>query len=192
MRGGAAFVVFASMTAMSLAVSSSASAQQVKPLLPIASSDTLTLPDARDAIAMQPLRLGLMSGAVPHPFGTPGCEPSGRATGLSPMPNQRLAANGIHLFSDLRLTVFGFSRDGCAFDQLAGGGMTLSVPIKKDVMFMWSGGAIYLPHAGPNGTNATESSIRMDVVWQGQNGRAYMVGIGAKNGGPHVSFGGVF
>jgi hypothetical protein len=173
-------------------VSSIAAAQPVKPLVPIASSDTLTLPDARDANALQPIRLGLLANAVPHPFGTPGCEPAGRATGLSPMPNHTIAANGLRLWSNLRLTLFGFSRDGCAYDQAAGGGLALTVPIKKDVMFMWGGGAIYLPHGDPNAKPRTDGEMRAAVVWTTRDGRSYNVGLSAGTGGPRVSFGGVF
>jgi hypothetical protein len=176
----------------SLFVAGVASAQPVKPLIPIATSDTLMPPDARDVAALQPLRLDLMSGAVPHPYGTPGCEPAGLATGISPLPNQGIAANGIRLLGNLRLTLFGFSRDGCAYDQLSGGGLAVTMPIKKDVMFMWGGGAIYLPHGGPNGEAKQETAVHVDVVWQGNSGRTYMVGVGAKNGSPHVSFGGLF
>lgn len=174
--------------------SSVAAAQPVRPLVPIASSDTLTLPDARDAHALSSLRLGLMSSAVPHAFGTAGCEPAGYVTGLSPMPTEAIAASGVRLWrkSDLRLTLFGFSRDGCALDALVGGGLAFTLPIKKDVMFMWGGGAIYLPHGGPNGAPRSEGELRAGIVWTTRNGNSYTVGISARNGGPHVSLSGVF
>lgn len=171
--------------------SSLASAQAVRPLIPI-TTDTLTLPDARDANALKPLWLGMLSSAVPHSFGTPGCEPSGRVTGMNPIPNHTLAANGLHLPANMRLTLFGFSRDGCAYDAAGGAGLALTIPVKKNVMFMWGGGAIYLPHGGPNGDHRTETEIRAGVVWTTKSGRSYNVGISAVSGSPRVSFGGVF
>lgn len=185
-RGAAAFVFVAAIVA-----GSDARAQPVRPLLPVA-GDTLMKPDPRDVFALQPLRLGLMSGAIPHPFGTPGCEPGGLATGLSPLPNQTIAANHLRLGSSARITLFGFARDGCALDQAIGGGFALTVPIAQNVMFMWGGGAIYLPHGGPNGKPLDGLGTQAGVVWQGKNGRSYTVGIATKLGGPHVSFAGTF
>lgn len=185
----AAIVLTMSLVA---ATSSIASAQPVRPLIPIKGSDTLTLPDARDANALKPLWLGLMSSAIPHAFNTPGCEPAGLATGMSPMQNNLLAANGVRLPANLRLTLFGFSRDGCAFDAAVGSGLALTIPVKHDVMFMWGGGAIYLPHGGPNGAPRYETEFRAGVVWTAKNGNRYNVGISAMSGSPRVSFGGVF
>jgi hypothetical protein len=113
------------------------------------------------------------------------------------MPNHTIAANGLRLWSNLRLTLFGFSRDGCAFDQAAGGGLALTVPItpegtEKNVMFMWGGGAIYLPHADPNAKPRTDAEMRAAVVWTTRDGRSYNVGLSAGTAGPRVSFGGVF
>jgi hypothetical protein len=188
------------------AIPSIAAAQPVRPLIPITSSDTLTLPDARDVNALTPIRLGLLAHSVPHSLGTPGCEPMGRATGMSPMANNTVAANGLHIgglmhgiglpavpfLSNMRLTLFGFSRDGCAYDQALGGGLALTVPIRKDVAFMWGGGAIYLPKGDPGAQPRAETEMRAAVVWTTRDGRSYNVGLSAGMGVPRVSFGGVF
>jgi hypothetical protein len=172
-------------------VSGVASAQPVAPLIPLAPNDTLSLPDARDVLVLQPLRLGLMSSAVPHAPGTWGCRSESQAAGRSILTNSPIAASGVRLFGETRLTLFGFARDGCAFDQLTGGGAMVSTPLTKNVMFMWGGGAIYLPHGAGN-KPVTELELRAGVTWTTKSGRSYNVGLAARNGGPHVSFGGVF
>lgn len=182
----------ATVTALvALASTRTASAQPVRPLVPGVSSDTLTLPDARDASASWPLTLGLLSGAVPHAFGTPGCEPAGHATGLLALPTTNLAANGVRLLKSARLTLFGFSRDGCAFDRAVGGGIALTIPVTKNVAFLWGGGAIYLPHRHADAPKY-ETEVRAGIVWTTSSGRSYNLGVSVKSDVPRVTFGGNF
>lgn len=174
----------------------------VAPLVPGAGQDAALQPDARDALALEPLRLSLLARHVPHRFGEPGCtdqlEASGTATGQPGFPLMGAAALGIPVFGRRaswrtpRLTLSGFSRGGCAYDAAVGGGATLTIPLTKTVFFAWGGGAIYLPKAGPGGAAVYEGSVRADVVFQRPGGGAFMVGVGAIGGGPRVSVGGVF
>ena len=109
-------------------------------------------------------------------------------------PYQGAAASHLafgHSLNAPRLTLFGSSRGGCAYDQAVGGGVSLTIPLKQDVFFAWSGGAIYLPaYRGPEGK--TETAVRADVVFQRPGGRAYTVGVSMQAGVPRVSFGGIF
>ena len=166
-----------------------------------------TTGDALDVLAMQPLRLGLTTGYVPQRLGDsllPNCRDApayaGAATGMSAFPGQQ--AIGLRVFGPPpswserralaapRLTLFGMSRIGCAPESAMGGGATLTVGLTKDTFFVLSGGAIFLPQA----VDAPKHEIqaRADVVMKGDNGRAYSVGVGYHNGGPHVGVGGVW
>ena len=98
-----------------------------------------------------------------------------------------------------RLTLFGFSRGGCTLDGAAGGGATFIVPMRQDILFVASAGAIYLPATGPAANRASSTSTRADVVFRRPDGRSFSLGIGGtsvESGGrvnlSGVRFGGVW
>ncbi|MBX3225934.1 MAG: hypothetical protein KIT84_29840 [Labilithrix sp.] len=196
--GCAGFVVMAEARAQSAAVGPPV----VAPLVPGASQDASLRPDARDAFALEPLRLDLLSSFVPHRLNEPGCsdhvEAAGTATGGPGFPLMTAAAIGIPLFGRRsswktpRLTLFGMSRGGCAIDAAAGGGATITIPITRTTFFAWGGGAIYLPRAGPGGAPIQHRTVRADLVFQQPSGRSYTVGIGVQEGVPRISVGGIF
>lgn len=167
----------------------------IQPLAPIPpGQDTLSKPDARDAMALEPMRLSLLSAYVPHPWNTPGCT-NLSGTGVPEFGPEGAGALGVKPFgskSGIRLTLFGFSRGGCGIDGAIGGGATLSVPITNDVFFAWGGGAIYLPQRPGAEADKQTVEMRADIVFKGAGGRAYTVGISAVQGSPRVSFGGIF
>lgn len=67
----------------------------------------------------------------------------------------------------------------------AGAGLAFTMPARRDVFFVASGGAIYLPQAGPKPVTAPTSCCR-------SGGRSFSVGVGTLRSSPTVSFGGVF
>jgi hypothetical protein len=157
-------------------------------------------PAGTDELAIEPLRLALLGG---HP------EVSGAGAwcpGASLEANagygslRSMSAFGANLLGGRsrhapRLTLFGFSRSGCALDGAVGGGVTLAVPIRRGLSFVASAGAIYLPAtvpgaSSPGGGPATSGRIRADLVFPRPEGRSLSVGVDSRLRG--VSFGGIF
>ena len=91
-----------------------------------------------------------------------------------------------------RLTLFGFSRFGCTLDGAAGAGASFTVPIRQDVFFVASAGAIYLPATGAQALPEKSTSARADIVFRQPDGRSLSVGLGTLKGLAGVSMGGVF
>jgi hypothetical protein len=156
-------------------------------------------------LALEPLRLALLGEYVPGPTNDAGCVGSSEhagVTGGSGFPSQRIF--GMNLLGGPasswrtpRLTLFGFSRGGCPLDRAAAGGLMFVLPIRQDVFFVASGGAIYLPNAPngtpvTNGTGAASAQVRGDLVFTRSGGRSFSVGVGTVRGAPAMSFGGVF
>jgi hypothetical protein len=157
--------------------------------------------DRIGALAIEPLRLSLLGGFPMHPLNEPGCresvESTGSLTGGSTLYSQRMVARNLlggnePKWDAPRLTLWGFQRGGCAIDGAVGGGLTFTVPIKRDVFFAIGGGAIYLPHAGPNGAAAYDVKARADVVFARPNGRSVNIGITTIRNTPSLSVGGIF
>jgi hypothetical protein len=158
--------------------------------------------DRIGALAIEPLRLSLLGGFPMHPLGEPGgcrdsVESTGSLTGGSTLYSQRMVARNLlggeePRWNAPRLTLWGFQRGGCAIDGAVGGGLTFTVPIKRDVFFAIGAGAIYLPQGGPNGTAAYDVKGRADVVFARPGGRSFNIGVTTIRNTPSVSFGGVF
>jgi hypothetical protein len=149
-------------------------------------------------LALEPLRLALLAPFVPGPPNDAGCMGSsehGSITGGSGLPSQHLFGTNLlgapASWRTPRLTLFGFSRGGCPFDRAAGGGVTLVLPIRQDIFFVASGGAIYLPTTA-TGASASSSQVRGDIVFSRSGGRSFSVGVGTTRGGPSMTFAGVF
>lgn len=144
---------------------------------------------------LEPIRLGLMADA-PAGGATAGpCESNdARSFESSTSPITRFqSAYGVRLVP--RLTLFAFSRGGCAFDGAAGGALVFVQPLAPKVSLVLSAGAIYLPHYGPGGSHVTAPQARADVVFQRAEGRTLSVGIATPRNGsgtPRLTFGGLF
>jgi hypothetical protein len=144
---------------------------------------------------LEPIRLGLMADA-PAGGATAGpCESndarSFESTTSPTTPFQ--SAYGVRLVP--RLTLFAFSRGGCAFDGTAGGALVFVQPLAPKVSLVLSAGAIYLPHYGPGGSHVMAPQARADVVFQRPEGRTLSVGIATPrndSGTPRLTFGGLF
>jgi hypothetical protein len=163
-------------------------------------SGTAGQSDPIGELSLEPLRLSLLGEFVPHPLSEPGCgehpEAMGSLTGAPAFPMQRVSA--LRIFGGpsspfkARLSLFGFTRGGCATSAAGGGGLTFTVPLSKSTFFVLGGGAIYLPHAGPGGTSLSSTQARADVVFAREGNRSFTVGVGVVRGTPRVSVGGVF
>jgi hypothetical protein len=143
--------------------------------------------DPLGPLALQPLRLGI--------FSSP--EPQGRAEDCTQSFSSVVEASAFGMQNALRvrllprLTLYGFTRGGCPRDVAMGGAITYVAPISKDVFFVLSGGAIYLP-AGPGGTGIASGQIRADLMIRRSGGRAWFVGIGSTGRHTGVTFSGTF
>jgi hypothetical protein len=198
-----------SALAFMLAVGSTARAEPVSTSRPVVQWVGLDRPgdttgsdghgDPIGELALEPLRLSLLGEHVPLPTSISDCRDgasvAGSFTGGPIMAGHRAFATNLlrpTSWRTPRLTLFGFSRIGCARDSAAGGGLTFTLPVRKDVFFVASGGAIYLPHAGPGGRPVSSTRLGADVVLRRSDGRSYSVGVGTFRGGPMVSVGGIF
>lgn len=145
--------------------------------------------DALDDAATVPLRLSLTNEFGPRPSSGAACSDSASAleaaAGMPGFPT--LQAAGLRIIGSApsslirmrgpRLTLFGMSRFGCARDAYVGGGITFTVPIRERVSFVLSGGAIYLPNRGPNDTPMMTTEMRAGMMFTGDGGRSYSVGL---------------
>jgi hypothetical protein len=151
----------------------------------------------RGASTLEPIRLGLMADA-PATGASPGPCESNDARSFEPSTSPITpfqSAYGIRLVP--RLTLFAFSRGGCAFDGALGGAFVFVQPLAQKVSLVMSAGSIYLPHYGLHGAPAVAAQARADVVFQRPAGRSLSVGIatprvGSVGGSPRLTFGGIF
>lgn len=146
--------------------------------------------DAMGAFAFEPLRLSLLGEHALVPTNQCGDQFVDARVGGSPL--LRMGTFGANLVggSSLRsprLSLFGFSRMGCALDGAAGAGFTFTLPITRQVAFATSAGAILVPGA-PAGSERSSGGVRMGVVFRGSSGRSFNVGIGNRG----MTFGGRF
>jgi hypothetical protein len=144
--------------------------------------------DGTSALALEPLRLDLLryQPLMPSAECAASAQAESLAGGSALRPMATLGTN-LSRFGPARwaprLTLFGFSRFGCALDAAAGGGATFTMPVRKDTLFVLSGGAIYLPQVREHKT-----TVRGDLVFSRANGRSFNIGVGSHG----VSFGGVW
>jgi hypothetical protein len=139
------------------------------------------------SFVLEPLRMALTGTAVPTGRFEPGCGEHVEATGTATAGVPGFAmqhATSLQLVP--KLTLFGFSRGGCAIDAGVGGGVAYATLLRKDIWLVASAGILHLPHAGPGGASITRFDVRADVVFARPKGRSYTVGVGTRG----VTFGG--
>jgi hypothetical protein len=152
---------------------------------PFQRGDTLSPNALSHDIAMMPLRLSLLGDAYPLANSIPGCAANAENAGntLNGFTLQRSFAMPLMP----HLTLVGFSQTACQYDAAVGGGLVYTAPIRKDLWFTASAGALVLPHG--NVTRPSyKSDARVDVVWRESNNRAWSVGVGLRG----IKLGGVF
>jgi hypothetical protein len=146
--------------------------------------------DRTGALQLAPLRLMLLGNHPPHPSTDPYCWDLGTTSSAKAAAFNLLGTPT--RWSAPRLTLFGFSRDGCVLDRAIGGGVAFVVPMRQDIFFVASGGAIYLPAGGPFATPTGSAAARTDVVFARPDGRSFNIGVSTTRGVPRISFGGIF
>jgi hypothetical protein len=124
----------------------------------------------------------------------PECESREEASGNS------LNGFALQRYTFLRLTpalvLHGFSSAGCPVDAGGGGGITYSVPLKKDLWFVPSAGFYSIPMATV-GPPIVTTAVRADLVKSTSKGRVLTLGLGrtetrGKNPLTTLNFGGTF
>lgn len=141
--------------------------------------------DRADELALEPLRLGLTGDVFPRGLWEPNCGDRG---GIAPFASAQ--ATAIRLVP--HLTLFGFSRGGCAIDGLVGGGIAYVKPVSPGVHFALSAGALLVPHGTLGDKPVSRTQARANLIFNRPGGRSWSVGIATGTGGPRLSVGGVF
>jgi hypothetical protein len=145
-------------------------------------------PNALDPFsAFTPARLSLVSDLIPvGPLLGNDCGEQSDASGNSfhGFPVQR------YTFLQLtpHLVLHGFSNGGCALDSGIGGGVTYTVPLKKDMWLVASAGAYAIPGRGPTLPTRKRGDAGLDLVMRPAPDRTLSVGLGRRG----VRFGGSF
>jgi hypothetical protein len=141
-----------------------------------------------DAI-FEPLRLSLLGPHVPGPSLSGPCADSlpsaGAVTAAAPGFTPQYAS-AVRLVP--RLTLYGFSRAGCALDAAAGGGAVVAAPVvEKKVFLVGSAGYVLLPTPA-SGRPTVGSAVNVDAVLLRPNDKSVRLGVGTRG----VTFGGTF
>jgi hypothetical protein len=180
-----AITVAASTTAL-LALSGPARAQPTAaPLVPIVTplrgDDLFANPNGLPTTsAFAPLRLSLTGGIFSQASAFSGCDARSDASGNS------LNGFAVQRYTFLRLTpelvLHGFSVAGCAVDSGMGGGLSYSLPLRKNLWLVSSAGFYGMPAPGGGMPAVVTSAARVDVVKQLAWGRTLSVGLGARLG----------
>jgi hypothetical protein len=137
----------------------------------------------------EPLRLSLLGPYVPGPSLSGPCADSlpsaGAVTAATPGYTPQYAS-ALRLVP--RLTLYGFSRAGCALDAAVGGGAVYAAPIvEKKLYLVGSAGYVFLP--APAGARRTASSAaNVDAVLLRPDGKSVRLGVGTRG----VTVGGTF
>jgi hypothetical protein len=158
------------------------------PRLVVGSGEPTGDPNALDALsAFTPARLSLLSDLVPiGPLLGSDCAAQSEASGnsLHGFTMQR------YTFLQLtpRLVLHGFSSTGCALDSGVGGGVTYTVPLKKNMWLVGSAGVYAIPGRGAALRARTRSDAGLDLMVRPAQDRTLSVGIGRRG----VRFGGSF
>jgi hypothetical protein len=143
-------------------------------------------------LVLEPIRSDLIGMTRPA-HREPGCAEAAPSTGsataaTSGHPLQHVVA--LELVP--RLTLFGFSRAGCALESSAGAALVYAAPIRRNIFLTGSAGILHLPHNGPGGSNVRHWQLRGDVVFVRPEGRSYSVGVGVSGARTTLTFGGIF
>jgi hypothetical protein len=145
-------------------------------------------PNALDAFsAFTPTRLSLMSTLTPlGPSLGPDCAMEAEAAGntFHGFPVQR------YTFLQLtpRLVLHGFSSTACALDSGIGGGITYTIPVKKDLWLVASAGAYAIPGGSAALPTRKRTDAGLDLVMRPAPNRTLSVGLGKRG----VRLGGSF
>jgi hypothetical protein len=141
------------------------------------------------AALFEPLRLSLLGPYVPGPSLNGPCADSlpsaGAVTAATPGFTPQYAS-AVRLVP--RLTLYGFSRAGCALDAAVGGGAVYAAPIvEKKLWLVGSAGYVVLP--SPAGRRPTVgSTANVNAVLLRRDDKTLRLGVGTRG----VSFGGTF
>ncbi|AKV04437.1 hypothetical protein AKJ09_11100 [Labilithrix luteola] len=90
-----------------------------------------------------------------------------------------------------QLTLYGFSRSGCAIDQAVGGALVFTLPVSRTVSLSLSASQLYVPNA-VLGVPKNQTQIRADATFALPEKRSLSLGVSTGRGSPRVTFGGVF
>lgn len=133
------------------------------------------------SLAVLPLRLSLFGDAFPLAGAMPG-DPLGCASRSDISGNSASGfATQQHVFLPItqRLVLHGFSRGGCPLDAVAGGGITYTMPVARNVWLVPSAGIATMPSALP-GVTRTRSDARVDLVFNTYSDHVLGVGVGRR------------
>jgi hypothetical protein len=137
----------------------------------------------------EPLRLSLLGPYVPGPSLSGPCADSLPSAGAVTAATPGFApqyASAVRLVP--RLTLYGFSRGGCALDAAMGGGAVYAAPlVDKKVFLVASAGYILLP-TPVSGRPTVGSAANVDVVLLRPDNKSVRLGIGTRG----VRVGGTF
>jgi hypothetical protein len=135
----------------------------------------------------EPLRLALLAPSVPVGSMLAPCRDSVTSAGSVTASRPGFApqyASALRLVP--RLTLYGFSRGGCAVDTAVGGGMVYAQPIVPQKLWLvGSAGSIFLPRAGSLGAPVARTEARVDALVMRGDQHTMRFGIGTRG----VSFG---
>ncbi len=136
--------------------------------------------------AFSPARLTLVSTIVPVGPLLGDCATEAEANGnaFHGFGNQR------YTFLQLtpRLVLHGFSNTGCALDAGIGGGVTYTVPLKKDVWLVASAGAYAIPGRGATLPARKQGNAGLDLVMRRAPAQTLSIGVSTRG----VRLGGSF
>jgi hypothetical protein len=134
--------------------------------------------------AMQPLRLSLMGSIFPLDRALPNCESREEASGnsVSGMPVQRVQSWRLAP----RLSLHGFSSDGCPVDGGLGGGVTYAAPLRPSLWLVAGAGGYGVPAAPGLLPPRAVGDVRIDLVKQQAAGRSIHLGLEQKLGPPSL------
>jgi hypothetical protein len=130
------------------------------------------------AIAVLPLRLSLVGATFPAaPLFGDACspqltDPTGNTTWGFPLQRQ------VYMPITSQLVLHGFMRGGCAVDAGAGGGVTYSIPLPKDMWLVASAGAYTQPNLPTRAPMRADA--RVDLILRSTPSSALSVGLGRR------------
>ena len=134
------------------------------------------------ALAVLPLRLSLMSSVFPLASLAPG-DPFGCKTREDASGNSNAGFPAQHqVFLPITsrcLVLHGFSNAGCPLDAGAGGGISYTMPVARNVWLVPSAGVYSQPN-GITPTTRTRSDARVDLVFKTYGDRTLGVGVGRR------------
>jgi len=132
-------------------------------------------------LAVLPLRLSLMDATFPLAGASPS-DPFQCAAREDPSGNSQYGfpvQHHVFLALTPRLVLHGFSRLGCPLDAVAGGGLTYSMPVAKNLWLVPSAGFTVQP-SSLQGRALTKGDARLDLLMKTSTDRTLSVGVGRR------------